>query len=368
MQESRKIEFIQCLRGIAALMVVLYHGSRFISPYGTGLGDMLFGPGAAMGVALFFVLSGFIMVYTTADKSSSTTSFLDFSVKRLARIWPAYIIAACAYIFIGHGWNEYLSEPGNTRLFIESLFFLPVSAKMPPLPVGWTLNYEMYFYLFFGAAMLFGRARWLAFAGWVGLTLVAIPLALGFFTLSTYPDAPFDSAYARLMFAPIIWTFVAGVVIAFVYRSRATLPEWAALPTVLLAAALMVWQYMTRFRYGTGVTECGGSAALLVIALALYSKNHEIRCQRLLVSLGNVSFSLYLWHPLVQETLYIPMQKIGAGAMTNGFPQLFITTVGSITVAAVSYHFIEIKLSNLIKRVVMARFSRRAAGLAADRA
>ena len=62
---------IQYLRGFAALMVVPYYGSRFISPYGMGMGDVLYGPAGMMGVVLFFIVSGFIMVYTTTRSDRS---------------------------------------------------------------------------------------------------------------------------------------------------------------------------------------------------------------------------------------------------------------------------------------------------------
>ena len=102
-QPQHKLDFIQALRGIAALWVVLYHGSRFISPYGTGLGDLLFGPAGSMGVVLFFILSGFIMVHTTRNLQGGLWDALDFLIKRFARIWPVYAVVTLCYALVRLG-------------------------------------------------------------------------------------------------------------------------------------------------------------------------------------------------------------------------------------------------------------------------
>src|SRR5580698_6702501 len=62
---SAKIDAIQAMRGIAALVVVCWHASRYFAPYGSGWSGGLLSPGGPMGVDLFFLISGFIMVVTT---------------------------------------------------------------------------------------------------------------------------------------------------------------------------------------------------------------------------------------------------------------------------------------------------------------
>src|SRR4051812_46155076 len=82
---SGKVGVIQVLRGIAALTVLLWHASRYFSPYGTGWAAQAFQPGGNMGVDLFFLISGFIMVVTTRDCDGTPSYAATFMVKRLAR-------------------------------------------------------------------------------------------------------------------------------------------------------------------------------------------------------------------------------------------------------------------------------------------
>lgn len=80
------IDSVQAHRGIAALAVVLWHASRYLGPYGSGIGGTLFAPGAAMGVDLFFLISGFIMFHTTRHGDGSWRDVADFAIKRDAHL------------------------------------------------------------------------------------------------------------------------------------------------------------------------------------------------------------------------------------------------------------------------------------------
>jgi exopolysaccharide production protein ExoZ len=96
---AKSIPFIQAFRGIAALQVVLWHASCYLTPCGTGIGELLFHSGASMGVSLFFIISGFIMVHVTADHGS-VRYFSEFLIKRAARIWPAWAFALVVYLAV----------------------------------------------------------------------------------------------------------------------------------------------------------------------------------------------------------------------------------------------------------------------------
>lgn len=158
--QERTLDFVQALRGIAALIVVVYHGARFISPYFEGWGWRLFGSGGSMGVDLFFVISGFIMAYTTRHADGTPRYAYEFAVKRLARIWPAYVVASLLYVVSTRGWGWITA---NTDTVLETLTFVPLSfdtptvIHYPSLAVGWTLNYEMHFYFVFAVSLLCGR-------------------------------------------------------------------------------------------------------------------------------------------------------------------------------------------------------------------
>lgn len=342
-----KLEFLQALRGLAALAVVLWHGSRFISPYYEGLGYQLFGAGGSMGVDLFFVVSGFIMTYTTRDGADA----YDFAVKRFSRVWPVYAIYTFAYVLLLKG-AIFWSDPANVSDLFASLLFFPVSTGiggaiwLPVLGVGWTLNYEIYFYAIFGLSLLFGRYRWAAFFGWVSFSLIAFPALFGSssITLSPAVNYGFSFPYLALATNPMVWMFVSGVIIGLIYNTRIRVGRFTSLILVLSSSALFMFQYAAHFNAGHGILHGGSAAVMLVFCLSIASKSITIPVPIALVVLGDVSYSLYLCHPLVQEGIELIFKSAGYSAYATGFSFLFLTTAISIVLAMVSHRLLEIGL------------------------
>ena len=151
----RTIEGIQVLRAIAALMVVTQHsrhsvpGSEFLPLFG------------GAGVDIFFIISGFVMSYTSPIIGGGMKAKLKaadiFFRKRLARIVPLYWLAL-AWVA-----RRDFSTPNNHLvedfLFIPHFHYLHPTWLSPIIIQGWTLNYEMFFYFVFAIAMLFGTFR-----------------------------------------------------------------------------------------------------------------------------------------------------------------------------------------------------------------
>lgn len=358
---NERLAFIQSLRGIAALMVVLYHGSRFISPYGTGMGDVLFGPAGMMGVVLFFIVSGFIMVYTTERSDGSPVYVAEFLIKRFSRIWPVYAVASAVFVAVVWQGVHFFQTPGHTRQFLHTLLFVPTGDGTPPdfgfpIPsVGWSLNYEMYFYAVFGLSMLFGRARWIALAVWLGATLLLVPYLHGRVSFDGFTDYGFSHAYTQLVTSPIVWQFAAGVVLGLVYRSRIEVRSETTLKLLMfVTASFVLWQYMSRFRMGHGVTQWGVSLLPFMLVLVLASKRLPLAAPAALTWLGDISFSLYLWHPLVQESLGDVFVRSGHGDLTSGYAYLFLTTVVAIVVARASYVLLERGIAEQMKNGLLA--------------
>src|SRR5579871_1253566 len=148
-----EVRSIQYLRGIAALMVVVHHaldqfsGFKQLIPTDTG----------AAGIDIFFVISGFVMTYTTQIQKVSGGQFL---VRRAARIVPLYWIVTmftAALLFFGSAMVRHSTF--NFAHLVASLFFWPMrnpgdaGTISPILKLGWTLNYEMFFYLIFASVI-----------------------------------------------------------------------------------------------------------------------------------------------------------------------------------------------------------------------
>ncbi|MES2741615.1 MAG: acyltransferase [Pseudomonadota bacterium] len=366
-----KLDWLQGLRGLAALLVVLTHGRYFLTGTpGQALGEALLRPGAA-GVDLFFLISGFIMVHATAASHGGAGDASRYLLKRFFRIWPVYAVltAVGVYATRGPGW---LFDSGNLGALTQGLLFLPVDGGAPPyydLPyrLGWTLNFEMYFYLVFAASMRFGRQRWLAFGAWLGVTLIGLPLAYGqAVTLDVRRDYHLPLAYLNQISNPIIWNFVAGVAIGKLYQSRLALPAGVATNNLLfVSVALALWWAYSGGATFHGVNNMGAGPAMVLLCVALASKRMPIVMPRCMVWLGEISFSLYLCHFIVFKLLTSTLVALGMQARTHDWPYVFVATALAIPVAAVSHRYLELGLSGWLRSMALARYERGQASTAA---
>lgn len=335
-----KIAVVQALRGLAALGVVLWHASSFVGPYGEGTAGYLLQPAGTSGVLLFFVISGFIMVLTTARSNDAGLFF----IKRVSRVWPAYMVATIMAIVVQ--WS--FTEEGAARLFFYSALFIPTGNEgphtfgFPSLNVGWTLNYEMYFYLVFGLSMLFGPFRWLALFSWFALTLIAVPLACGNSPLDAYASNGFATPYFNMASNPLIWSFVAGSAIGLLYLSPLKIRSPMAAGALSIGViGFATWQHLAHFEIGHGILQSGLSIIPLVLVAVLASKTHHIPTGASLIYLGDISYSLYLVHAPVITVF----RMLGFSSWT-GFA---LVTLASIGLAAMFHRYIETDLSRKFK-------------------
>src|SRR5580698_2415072 len=153
----RTVASIQVLRGLAAVLVMLYHYAHYLSVTipGRDIGNVLFAGGYA-GVDVFFYISGFIIVYSTEQREHANP--VDFSIRRFVRVVPLAQIATLVYFAI------LFSRPSSLLLW-QSLFFIPRGFIDPPkfgfpvVPQEWTLAYELLFYGLFAVALTFAHRR-----------------------------------------------------------------------------------------------------------------------------------------------------------------------------------------------------------------
>jgi peptidoglycan/LPS O-acetylase OafA/YrhL len=165
---------IQALRFYAAFAVVLYHSRKLFMELGLQGDTFLYwAKFGNFGVDVFFVISGYVMWYTTREAGRDAGTALDFLRRRLFRIylgyWPFYILAAAVTLLIGE------RDPGNIY-WLESFFLLNPTIRHQVLGVAWTLSYELYFYLMFTVLILLPLAR--ARQALVVLCLVVVVLNL----------------------------------------------------------------------------------------------------------------------------------------------------------------------------------------------
>jgi len=146
--KTKNVQSIQILRLIAATSVVYFH-------IGT---TPIFG---SFGVDIFFVISGFVMAMVINNGQQPKS----FAVSRLARIIPLYwLMTTIVYIISLIKPSLLGSTSSSLSNYLFSILFIPHFKEdgtlFPTLAVGWTLNYEMFFYLLIFLSLLISRARY----------------------------------------------------------------------------------------------------------------------------------------------------------------------------------------------------------------
>ncbi|WP_192799520.1 acyltransferase family protein [Brucella tritici] len=355
----RKNLVVQALRGIAAISVVIFHASLLLDDLSTDAKQSIFGPLAPFGVDIFFLISGYIIAASVSRYPSGGTSAGLFLMKRLIRIWPPYAIATAIFC------AAYALKNGTAPVFPEllrSLAFIQLSDEPPyygfaSLVVGWTLNYEMFFYVVMALVLLLPRWRWQAAIAIFLTALVLIPLTIqpG---LSIYQliDAGRADANAYVITNPLCWLFALGALVHFIEQRGFSLRSKAA--TALFTSAsifFLIYCYGSPGMNGHGLTGMGLAVFPLFIVAVLARKQIERYVPKWLVFSGDISFSVYLTHIIVLSIAKAALTPFGV----TGLWLMMSAIAASLTAGALYYSFIERPLTRWL--------SSRAAGAAAGR-
>jgi peptidoglycan/LPS O-acetylase OafA/YrhL len=300
---------VQGLRAAAALSVAFNHIAHDAIVNGTDPDGAIaaifrFLPWGA-GVDIFFVISGFIIVHASASLfGTGAQGAGTFLRRRLARIVPLYWIMTFAFLAVlWAGRGAIHGAIGGPAYIAASFLFLPWprpdGLMEPALGLGWTLNYEMFFYAVFALFIALPRHRALACVGFVLGLFVLAGQSVGFAT----PQLTFWSN-------PIILEFCAGMGLAQLLAAGVGLPVWLRLGLPLLAITAL------HFAPDPGASRAavwGIPAVLLVAAAALAPIPATLsRPARAVVRLGDASYALYLVHPFVMRFLSVFWHKIHA--------------------------------------------------------
>lgn len=296
---------IQFLRFFAALVVVMYHAEAHLRSGGHESGP-LFGLGTNVGFAgvdVFFVISGFIMVWTTRD-AAGVASAVDFAKRRVARVysgyWPFYLLALGLYLWLG-GYLE------NKHL-LSSLVLWPTELRHLVIPVSWTLIFEMGFYLLFTLLIVFsGRRRLYWICGLFAASLAWFLYA--HFVRHAYDPGQLElmSVYEQYLLFPYLLEFLAGALLAYWYRRWPTGRSWslvlAGVGMIVLGSWINERAFDSRLVEGYFViwrVLLFGPAAVLLLAglLRLESEGWKAPVQFSMVT-GGASYAFYLSHTLI---------------------------------------------------------------------
>jgi exopolysaccharide production protein ExoZ len=360
---SHALTSIQALRGFAVTLVVLFHVQHYTAER-LQLPNLLprFDIGAA-GVDLFFVISGFIMVYASERLYARRGGMHIFFLRRMARIVPMYWAASTVllvYLLARYGDLSAASGGGGAEYVVASYLFYPYvrpdGSGLPLLGVGWTLNYEAFFYALFGLSLVLPRRIAVPVIG----ALFALLIALR--ALYPVPD-PFD-----FWFNPLILEFVFGTSIAMAYRAGLRLPMWLTWILVALGLATLAWSWREGHLLAPSswwrILIWGLPALAIVGALALaerpVAKNLFWRSTGFL---GDASYSIYLFHTLA---LGIPLIALGRFIAPASAPWLYVPCMlmAAVGLPILIYRFAERPLTAWLQRMIEKREAAQATAIA----
>lgn len=357
--------FLDALRGIAALLVALYHSAFRITTRwpDAATGDaltslvMFLNLGRA-GVTAFFLISGFVIPSSLGE--SRPGGLRSFAVRRFFRLYPAFWLSVAAGVLVIHAGRG--TWPGVANL-LANLTMAPGFFGQGYLQgMYWTLQMELVFYVLCVLLFRAGRLRhgptlrnlslgfvalflvlWLScrgsLRGETSSDFVYLPFILGLMLIGALCRQAHDTVDG----APGWW-----------FRGAAARDLWlAAFPWALFPVAMMALPVAQDVLLGGGAAHFGRGhllgAGLFIAGLACLRK----RPPRVLLLLGASSYSMYLFHGLAIDVTVWMVEDWGIGFLSGRHPGVYLAMMlaGTVVVGAVAYYSIEKRFIALGRRI-----------------
>jgi exopolysaccharide production protein ExoZ len=335
--QSKNLPSLQILRFVAAFSVVLFHlGSGMAVEFGWTNNVFDFG---TLGVDIFFVLSGFIISYT----ANPLRGIGYFAIRRFARVVPLYWLLTLAVIAIATIKPSLLNSTTVTiEAVIKSMLFIPYEkssgAVQPLLFLGWTLCYEMFFYVIYGTCLLWKNKA--------DLICVLVFLAI----LAAHLIWPQGSVLWRFYTNPIVVEFALGILLCKAYLHWDVFRNGSRPASIaLIVLALVIYPPLNAYLGQFNVTA-PGLFAVMIVAAFLFWKAPQAHAQNIvlasLVLFGNASYGLYLMHPyLIQAAIKL----LGKSLSLPMFSVLMvITALATVALSVVVFALIEKPIQSMI--------------------
>jgi len=328
----KKYDSIQLMRGIAAVSVIFQH----INMVNNG----------AFGVDLFFLISGFIMMYIT---EKDTKFFLQKRIIRIAPLyWSALLLISMLIMLAPNIFRtlefrlEYLIK---SMLFIPYYFTGPLEEVNSLLPVGWTLIYEMFFYFVFFVSMKISHK----YRHLISTIFLSILVVIGFVSHS-------ENVFVRFYCIPLILEFSLGMwIYKFLTHTYMTKIKIADKRFVILLwmFASLIWiglfaEKYILFLHGIDrFIRFGIPSFIFFIIVFKATENNKV--PRFFVVLGGVSYSLYITHLFVVQGFSRLIYNIDDFSLIGVAFIICVVVPTTIGVAWVSWFIFENKFTSWLR-------------------
>jgi peptidoglycan/LPS O-acetylase OafA/YrhL len=351
---------IHYLRGIACLAVVFFHYRGLLNhTYAQqNLGDLLF-EGGYFGVDIFFMLSGFVIVLSTTKDFSP----LNFTIRRMFRLYPVYIVCLLIFSFV-----YFYNNPVDIRL-IKAALLLPFdfNAEAPYygfslIYTAWTLTYEICFYFLFLISMsLSGRYRSLLCSALILLVVYSSNAYVnGSLSFSSQATLNFEAKNSlqgiiKIFASPMLFEFVYGMVLCEIYIKLKDMNFNAtslANFMLVIGISFSVFSFGSRYNGGHGIVNVGVHCMILMFVMVFYEMVRGMSEIKPLMFLGNISYSLYLVHPMLMDTLYTPGFSFPPFEFATGFSKFLLALTMAIALSYLLYICVEKPSMTLARKFI----------------
>lgn len=348
---TRHIDAIQALRAFAALLVALGHMLHEVASMKGGVlpPPSLFQDWTGAGVDIFFVISGFVMVYASQRLFAAPGGARLFLTRRIARIVPLYWLMTS--IFLGVMLllpSALASAAPSWGDILKSYFFIPYvradqEFMQPVYKLGWTLNYEMFFYAVFALVIALPMRR-------AVLAIAVIFTAIVAAGQYVQPASGILSFWSQ----PIILEFVWGAGLALLALRGIVLPRAAAWALIMLGlSGFALWSQSGIDPYGPlRPFVWGAASALMVAGAAFMPRGKDGALNQALVTLGDASYAIYLLHPMVVRALRIVWDKAGLAPVLPGPVYIITAMVLTLLASVTMYRWFEKPLTRFMQRML----------------
>lgn len=280
---------IQSLRGLAVLLVILFHFFPNTFPRGY------------LGVDMFFVISGYLMSKIINEKINTKFSLLKFYLSRLKRILPSLLLVVLVISFI----SLYLLLPSDfdnlynsvkfTFLLIPNIYFwinggyFGLVDELKPLLHLWSIGVEFQFYFFIPIFYIF----FIKYLKLNKLNYLIILLLLISLLSNVYIDHLDGKNFSFFMFFTRLWEFLIGSLSYHLAKKSFHKHNW------IILASSFIFLFVLFHGFNYEVYNKLFATLFTSSIIFLDSKKYYIEFffkQKFLVFLGFISYSLYLWH------------------------------------------------------------------------
>jgi exopolysaccharide production protein ExoZ len=224
------------------------------------------------------------------------------------------------------------------------------SYGFPPLAVGWSLNYEMYFYVLLGLSMLFKAWRWFWLGGFLLFFVFVLPLLnFGYLSNNLGHAYPFSWPYLNLMCNPVLLFFLTGILAGiFYHRISFSISIRLANFLVFIGLVFFILAYTRIWLPFPGFWSPLFSCGFLLFACLLRDHVRPVYLPDAFVFPGDVSYSVYLIHPLLITGLPGLIHSIGLPLKPSGWIYFGIVLILIFILANYSHQVVEQRLGKYL--------------------